>query len=73
MTKPSTAQLGALRSVVLWSEGGSYMPSIARARTFDSCVRLGWLRVTSVDNGDRYNGYALTEAGEALAIHALHT
>ena len=72
MRKPSTAQLSALRSVLLWSEGGSYMPSRDRERTFQSCVRYGWLRWLSVDAGDRYNGYALTEAGEVLAIHALH-
>lgn len=64
--KPSPAQMTALRLTRTWSERGTYMPDFVCARSFDACVRHGWLEYRSVDQGSPYNGYALTKKGDLL-------
>lgn len=70
--KLTKAQLGALRSVENWSERGTYMPSIARVRSFEAAERKGALEYRSVDRGSPRNGYALTDAGRAALKDAGH-
>ena len=66
--KPSVAQLHALHSVVQFGRGtpAIYMPYADNVRSYEACERRGWLRSCSVSRGDAMNGYALTEAGEAV-------
>lgn len=65
--KPSPAQLQALNAVVAHGKGDPqiYMPYADAMRSFEACERRGWLRDCRVP-ADKTNGYALTEAGEAV-------
>lgn len=37
------------------------------ARTFEALVKYGWAVYRTVDDGHRYNGYELTDAGKEIA------
>ena len=65
--KPSPAQLQALNAVAIHGTGSPaiYMPYADVVRSFEACERKGWLRECRVP-ADPYNGYTLTEAGEAV-------
>lgn len=65
--KPSVSQLAALQCVADHGVGDPpiYMPYADSMRSFEACERRGWLRDCRVP-ADKMNGYALTEAGEAV-------
>ena len=65
MAKPSKAQIAALERC--WQEGRwtPYMPYANEARSWDACLRHGWMVYMHRDLkiGIQRNGYQLSEAG----------
>lgn len=68
MAKPSPAQKIALNRC--WQNGRftPYMPYADEARSWDACVRHGWMiyRQRDLKRGIQQNGYQLTEQGMKL-------
>lgn len=67
VTKLSVAQRHALEILRRETRGAgeTYMPYADHERTFAALARRGLAVWRTVDDGFRYNGYAITDAGKA--------